>query len=173
MSYVEGLFQDKVHKFEKQYKRAKENSTAAAERKLSILDKALTHNPLSESLLFRKLDIVSHVCDLDKVSRIYLMEDCRLNIDNLLTLWSFQVSEEIFSILRQDFGNLGLWNRYIKITQCVISRCTVPKVTSLYAKAMEKVNFMQKHGILTTELNLIGKLNCGKFFNSAASVRFS
>ncbi len=62
----------------------------------------------------------------------------------------------MFSALRQDFGNLGLWNRYIMITQCSVSRCTVPKVTSLYTQAMEKINFMQKYGILNTELHLLG-----------------
>ena len=72
-----------------------------------------------------------------------------------------KVSEELYSMLRQDFGNLSLWNRYIQLTQSTVSRCSAQKVMALYAKAMEKINFMQKHGILMTELHLIGTSRLG------------
>lgn len=107
---------------------------ASAEKKLAILDKALSHNPNSLALLSRKYEIKNEFFDAEKIS------------------------EELFTDLRQDPGNIVLWNHYIRNTQCKLSRCSVPKVKSLYAKAMEKVNFIQKDGQLSAEKHLLGKL---------------
>jgi len=68
LTYV--FVQDEVKKFEKMFRKAKEHSSAITDKKLSILDKALTHNPLSEILLLRKLDLLHEMNDLDKVSEI-------------------------------------------------------------------------------------------------------
>lgn len=64
------MVQDEIKKFEKQYRKAKDHSSATIEKKLSILDKAIAHNPLSETLLIKKLDLLHEFNDLDKVSRI-------------------------------------------------------------------------------------------------------
>ncbi|XKL68828.1 hypothetical protein PGB90_006597 [Kerria lacca] len=133
-------FQDKKIEFEKRYRKMKNDSQNTEERKLSILDKALSHNPLSESLLYCKFDVMCKLYDPDKLSN------------------------EIFSALRQDFGNTNLWIRYINITQSTLSRCRVSEVISLYAKAMEKINFMQKYGILATELQLLELFTFSAFF---------
>ena len=56
--------------YERQRKKPKEYSTSIIEKKLAILDKALTCNPLSEKLFLRKLDIVNELNNLDKVRNV-------------------------------------------------------------------------------------------------------
>lgn len=56
----------------------KNDSQNTEERKLSILDKALSHNPLSESLLYCKFDVMCKLYDPDKVC---------INIFSKLKIW--------------------------------------------------------------------------------------
>ncbi|XP_055694670.1 nuclear exosome regulator NRDE2 isoform X2 [Lutzomyia longipalpis] len=84
-----------------------------AERKIGILNKALTLNACNEELYALYVDIVTAVYP------------------------SFEVSKILDKLLAKDPTNYTLWNAQILATQNSMARCIVPDVLSLYNKSMD------------------------------------
>lgn len=85
------------------------------ERKLDILDKALSHNPFSSALYTEYVDIADRV------------------------LPSFEVSKIIEKLLNKDPTNYVLWRGLIRASQGSMARCNVPDVLKLYERAMQQM----------------------------------
>lgn len=85
------------------------------ERKLDILDKALSHNPFSSALYTEYLDIANRV------------------------LPSFEVSKIIEKLLSKDPTNYVLWRGLIRASQGSMARCNVLDVLKLYERAMQQM----------------------------------
>lgn len=90
------------------------SKTQLAGRKFDILDKALSHNPLSDALYTVYVDIANHV------------------------LPSYEVSKVVERLLSKDPTNYILWRGLILATQGSMARCVVPDVLGLYERAMQQ-----------------------------------
>lgn len=116
------LFQDTVYDFEKAYRKNPVGGDKVTnERKLAILEKALSSNPASEQLLEEKLTICERIWPAD------------------------QLANECTRALAQDPGNLMLWRSLVHTTRNSMARCTVPGVQQLYTKAMSRINQLRLH----------------------------
>lgn len=83
-----------------------------AERKMGILDKALSLNPTNE-----------------KLYSVY--------VDTIVAVFpSFEVSKILEKLIARDAVSYTLWNAQILATQGSMARCVVPDVLALYDKCM-------------------------------------
>lgn len=131
--YVE--FQDVVHQFERVYRRGggATGARVTAERKLSILDKALKENPLCEELLKERCLLAESVLPMDKLTV-------------QLKTW-----------IGTDPGNLVLWESLIMASQGSLSSCKVPMVKGLYQEALTNINGLRR-GNSESAKSIEGKL---------------
>ncbi|KAK9878867.1 hypothetical protein WA026_003698 [Henosepilachna vigintioctopunctata] len=116
-------FQDVIFKSEKTFKKgsfAKALRTSA-ERKLSILEKALSHNPNSEDLHRKRLNIMVSVYPADELQK-------HLKI-----------------LLEKDTGNIILWQGYIEATQCSMSHCNTLSVLNLYILCLSNLHKLKRN----------------------------
>ena len=90
------------------------SKTQLAERKMDILNKALTHNPGSDALYETYVNVANQA------------------------LPSFEVSKIVEKLLSKDPTNYVLWRALILATQGSMARCVVPDVMKLYERAMQQ-----------------------------------
>ncbi|CAG2062781.1 unnamed protein product, partial [Timema podura] len=111
-------FKDTVSQFERTFRRGggASGSRVAAERKLAILDKALSHNPESVPLLQERFVVADEVFPAD------------------------QVSEQLAALTEKQPSNLTLWSDYIGSTQCSLAMCSASTVLAMYGQALGKLH---------------------------------
>ncbi|CAG9857882.1 unnamed protein product [Phyllotreta striolata] len=142
-------FQDIVHDFEKTHKKGSivKTQKVLAERKLSILEKALLLNINDESLQRERLKITA---------RSYPSDELQMYLKNLV---------------EKDKGNIILWQGYIEATQCSMSHCNTPNVLQLYTKClstlhqMRRASSVERHLLEESILNML--YQCGLFLKQA------
>lgn len=86
---------------------------AMLEKKISILDKALEHNPGNIDLLLAKIEVNSEILD------------------------SSMINKELERLLFVHPANAKLWKYYLMSNQSRLASFTVSKVTKLYHKAFK------------------------------------
>ncbi|XP_034253787.1 nuclear exosome regulator NRDE2 [Thrips palmi] len=128
-------FQDVVHQFERVYRRGggATGARVTAERKLSILDKALKENPMCEELLKERCQLAESVLPSDKLT------------------------SQLKSWIGKDPCNIILWEALIMASQGSLSTCKVPAVKSLYQEALSNIN-SQKRGNGDSAKTIEGKI---------------
>lgn len=142
-------FQDMVYQFEKTYRKGSVAKAlrVLAERKLSILDKALVHNQNCEDLLRERLNVA--------VS-IYPTDELQLQLKNLV---------------EKEQGNIILWQGYVEATQCSMSHCNTPEVLNLYIKCLSVLHKLRRNSTMERALleeNILKMLfQCGLFLKQA------
>ncbi|EEZ98481.1 nuclear exosome regulator NRDE2 [Tribolium castaneum] len=142
-------FQDMVYQFEKTYRKGSiaKGLRVLAERKLAILDKALTHNQNCEELLRERLNVA--------VS-IYPSDELQVQLKNLVD---------------KDQGNIILWQGYIESIQCSMSHCNTPSVLDLYTKCLSILHKLRRNSSMEKaqlEENILKMLyQCGLFLKQA------
>lgn len=147
IDYVQ--FQDTVYQFEKVYRKgsAAKAYRVLAERKISIIDKALTKNPDSELLHREKLKIAVSVFPAD------------------------ELQVQLKDLVEKDKGNIILWQGYIEATQCSMSHCTASSVMNLYTKCLSTLHqlrrntSLEKHVLEESILRML--YQCGLFLKQA------
>lgn len=147
LEYVK--FQDVVHQFEKTYRKGSiaKAQRVLAERKLSILEKALSNNVNCELLQRERLNVAVHAFPADEL-QIYL----KLLVD-------------------KNTGNIILWQGYIEAIQCSMSHCTTPAVLEFYTKCLSKLHqlrratALEKHLLEESILKML--YQCGLFLKQA------
>ncbi|XP_031332712.1 protein NRDE2 homolog [Photinus pyralis] len=138
-------FQDAIFKFEKTYRKGSfaKGTRVTAERKLAILDKALTLNPDSEILMRERLNTAVGT---------YPADELQVQLKNLV---------------EKDPANIILWQGYIEATQCSMSHCNTPAVLKLYTKSLATLHHMRRNSALQKahlEENILRMLyQCGLF----------
>lgn len=120
MEYIK--FQDTLYQFEKVYKKGSmaKAQRVLAERKLSIIDKALTHNPNCEIFLRERLNVAVSC---------YPADELQVQLKNLI---------------EKDQGNIIFWQGYIEATQCSMSHCNTPAVLNLYSKCLAVLHKLRR-----------------------------
>ncbi|GAB0097158.1 uncharacterized protein DMENIID0001_127670 [Sergentomyia squamirostris] len=103
-------------------------NTQIAERKMSILDKALVLNPANEELYSVYVDTIDTVFP------------------------SFEVSKILERLLAKDPVSYTLWKAQILATQGSMARCIVPDVLNLYDKCMSTMYRKQRNDITMLKL---------------------
>lgn len=147
LEYVQ--FQDTIYQFEKSYRKGSiaKAQRVLAERKLAILDKALSLNSSCELLLRERLKIAVGAYPADEL-QIYLQ-----------------------NLVEKDKGNIILWQGYIEATQCSMSHCSTPAVISLYSKCLSTLHqlrrstSLEKHLLEESILRML--YQCGLFLKQA------
>nr|CAD7193805.1 unnamed protein product [Timema douglasi] len=143
-------YQDTVSQFERTFRRGggASGSRVAAERKLAILDKALSHNPDSVPLLQERFVVADEVFPAD------------------------QVSAQLAALTEKQPSNLTLWSDYIGSTQCSLTMCTASAVLAVYGQALGKLH-QSRRGVpalqvkITEQKILALTLQCGLFLRQA------
>ncbi|XP_023018350.2 nuclear exosome regulator NRDE2 [Leptinotarsa decemlineata] len=147
LDYIQ--FQNVVYQFEKTYRKGSiaKAQRVLAERKLSILDKAMSFNPESESLHRERLNIVVGTFPADE-QQAYLKD-----------------------LVEKDKGNIILWQGYIESTQCSMSHCNTPAVLSLYTKCLSTLHQLRRTTFVEKNLleeNILKMLyQCGLYMKQA------
>ncbi|CAG9772949.1 unnamed protein product [Ceutorhynchus assimilis] len=120
LKYVD--FQNTVYEFEKSYKKGSiaKAQRVLAERKISILDKALIHNPGCEELLRKRLDVAVTAFPAD------------------------ELQTQLKKLLEKEKDNIILWQGYIEATQCSMSHCNSPAVLNLYIKCLSSLHQLRR-----------------------------
>ncbi|KAK5650391.1 hypothetical protein RI129_001420 [Pyrocoelia pectoralis] len=142
-------FQDVIFKFEKTYRKGSfaKGKRVTAERKLAILDKALTHNPDSEILMRERINTAVGAYPAD------------------------ELHVQLKSLVEKDPGNIILWQGYIEATQCSMSHCNTPAVLKLYTKSLATLHHMRRNSALQKahlEENILRMLyQCGLFLKQS------
>lgn len=147
LEYVQ--FQDLVHQFEKIHRKGSmaKAQRVLAERKLSILEKALSYNSNCELLHRERLNIAVRTFPADELQMF-------LN-----------------SMVEKNKGNIILWQGYIEATQCSMSHCNTPAVLNLYIKCLStlhllrRVTALEKHLLEESILRML--YQCGLFLKQA------
>lgn len=142
-------FQDTVFQFEKSYRKGSiaKGLRVTADRKLSILDKALQHNPDCERLLRERLNIAASVYPSD------------------------ELQNQLEKLVEKDQANIILWQGYIESKQCSMSHCSTPKVLRLYTKCLSTLHKLrrsaklEKHVLEEYILRML--YQCGLFLRQA------
>lgn len=162
---------DVVHQFERVYRRGggAAGVRVTAERKLSILDKALKQNPECEELLRERCLLAESVLPADRVccqcNRFLFKSDVvltKLAIVPLLLLNLLQLTMQLKTWIAADAGNLVLWEALIMASQGSLSTCKVPQVKCLYQEALTNINSLKKGNNVSAkavENKLIGKFH--------------
>nr|CAD7451814.1 unnamed protein product [Timema tahoe] len=143
-------YQDTVSQFERTFRRGggASGSRVAAERKLAILDKALSHNPDSVPLLQERFVVADEVFPAD------------------------QVSAQLAALTEKQPSNLTLWSDYIGSTQCSLAMCSASAVLAMYGQALGKLH-QSRRGVpalqvkITEQKILALTLQCGLFLRQA------
>jgi hypothetical protein len=147
LEYVK--FQDTVYQFEKTYRKGSiaKGLRVLAERKLSILDKALTHNQNCEELLRERLNVAVNVYPSDELQVL------------------------LKGLVDKEQGNIILWQGYIESTQCSMSHCNTPAVLNLYIKCLSILHKLRRNSTMEKaqlEENILKMLyQCGLFLKQA------
>ncbi|KAF5273086.1 hypothetical protein FQR65_LT04828 [Abscondita terminalis] len=147
LKYVQ--FQDAVFKFEKTYRKGSmvKGIRVTAERKLAILDKALSHNPNCEDLMRARLNTAVAAYPAD------------------------ELQIQLKSLVEKDPGNIILWQGYIEATQCSMSHCNTPAVLKLYSKSLLTLHHIRRNSALQKshlEENILRMLyQCGLFLKQS------
>ncbi|KAF5295114.1 hypothetical protein FQA39_LY13265 [Lamprigera yunnana] len=147
LKYVQ--FQDSVFKFEKTYRKGSivKGVRVTAERKLAILDKALSHNPNCEALMRERLNTAVAA---------YPADELQVQLKNLV---------------EKDPGNIILWQGYIEATQCSMSHCNTPAVLKLYSTSLLTLHHIRRNSALQKahlEENILRMLyQCGLFLKQS------
>lgn len=142
-------FQDSVFKFEKTYRKGSivKGIRVTAERKLAILDKALSHNPNSEALMRERLNTAVAA---------YPADELQVQLKNLV---------------EKDPGNIILWQGYIEATQCSMSHCNTQAVLKLYSRSLLTLHHIRRNSALQKahlEENILRMLyQCGLFLKQS------
>ncbi|XP_065170801.1 nuclear exosome regulator NRDE2 [Atheta coriaria] len=142
-------FQDNVFNFEKYFKKGSiaKGLRVTAERKLTILDRALQHNPDCELLLRMRVDIAAGVFPAD------------------------ELQTQLKKLVDRDSGNIILWQAYIEASQCSMSHCTAPTVINLYIKCLHTLHTIRRTAKLkrvVLEESILRMLyQCGLFLRQA------
>lgn len=142
-------FQDIIHQFEKSYRKGSmvKAQRVLAERKLSILDKALSYNINCELLDRERLNVAVKAFPADEL---------QMFLNNLV---------------ERNKGNIILWQGYIEATQCSMSHCTTPAVLNLYTKCLSilhqlrRTTSVEKHILEESILKML--YQCGLFLKQA------
>lgn len=147
LKYVD--FQDTIFKFEKTYRKGSiaKGLRVTAERKLSILDKALAQNLNCERLLRERMNIAFSV---------YPFDELQLQLKKLV---------------EKDQGNIILWQGYIEATQCSMSHCNAPAVLKLYTSCLSVLHKLRRSATIDRALleeNILRMLyQCGLFLKQS------
>ncbi|XP_018578784.1 protein NRDE2 homolog [Anoplophora glabripennis] len=147
LEYIQ--FQDTIYQFEKSYRKGSiaKAQRVLAERKLAILDKALSLNSSCEQLLRERLKIAVSAYPADEL-QVYLQ-----------------------NLVEKDKSNIILWQGYIEATQCSMSHCNTPAVLSLYSKCLSTLHQLRRNTSLEKHLleeNILRMLyQCGLFLKQA------
>lgn len=147
LKYVE--FQDAIFQFEKTYRKGSiaKGLRVTAERKLCILDKALTQNPNCERLLRERLNIAVSVYPSD------------------------ELQTQLKKLVEKEQGNIILWQGYIEAVQCSMSHCNTPAVLELYNKCLSTLHKLRRNSSLERPLleeNILRMLyQCGLFLKQS------
>ncbi|KAG5890548.1 hypothetical protein JTB14_028299 [Gonioctena quinquepunctata] len=142
-------FQDTVYQFEKTYRKGSiaKAQKVLAERKLSILDKAMSLNPECELLHRERLNIVVGAFPADE-QQTYLKE-----------------------LVEKDKGNIILWQGYVESTQCSMSHCNTPAVLNLYTKCLSTLHQLRRTSSVEKHIleeNILKMLyQCGLYLKQA------
>ncbi|GLG93140.1 CN102 protein [Gryllus bimaculatus] len=120
LEYVK--FQDVVQQFEQMYRRggSAKSLRVTTERKISILDKALTDNPQNERLLQERF------CNAE---RLYPADT---------------LAQQLLQMVEKSPGSIVLWRAYIRVTQGSLSLCNTTAVMKLYEKGMKKFHQLRR-----------------------------
>lgn len=149
LQYVK--YQDKVYEFEKNFKKGSiaKGLRVTSERKLAILDKALTHNPNNEQLSREKIIVAQ------------------------TTYASDEVATYLKSYVEKNPGNIIYWQGYIEATQCSMAHCNAPAVIELYNKCLTKLHQLRRTSTvekLILEERILSMLyQCGLFLRQSGS----
>lgn len=147
LKYVD--FQDSIFKFEKTFRKGSiaKGLRVTAERKLAILDKALTHNPNCERLLRERMNIAFSVYPSDELQL------------------------QLKKIVDKEQGNIILWQGYIEATQCSMSHCNAPAVLKLYTQCLSTLHKLRRSATIERALleeNILRMLyQCGLFLKQS------
>ncbi|XP_045469039.1 nuclear exosome regulator NRDE2 [Harmonia axyridis] len=142
-------YQDIIFKFEKNYKKGSiaKGLRANAERKLNIIEKALSHNPNSEKLHRKRLQIMVSVYPADELQK------------------------QLGDLLSKDQGNIILWQGYIEATQCSMSHCNTSAVLKLYTSCLSTLHKIRRNSssdCALLEENILRILyQCGLFLKQS------
>lgn len=142
-------FQDLVHQFEKTYRKGSiaKAQRVLAERKLAILDKALSHNPKCEVLHRERLSVAVRTFPADEL-QIFLSH-----------------------LVDKEKENIIIWQGYIEATQCSMSHCITPVVLNLYTRCLSTLHQLRRATALEKSLmeeNILRMLyQCGLFLKQA------
>ncbi|KAL3278774.1 hypothetical protein HHI36_016300 [Cryptolaemus montrouzieri] len=123
-------FQDVIFKFEKTFKKGSiaKGLQVNAERKLDILEKALFHNPNSEELHRKRLEIMVSVFPVDELQK------------------------RLKSLLDKDDENIILWQGYIEATLCSMSHCNTSAVLKLYTNCLSTLHKLRRASISKSKM---------------------
>lgn len=114
--------QDTMYQFEKVYRRNPIGGERVTfERKLSILERAIQHNPASERLLAERLELAEQTQPAD------------------------QLAEECVRALTQDPGSLALWRTLVRTARNNTSRCSTPRVLELFTRAITRLSQLRTY----------------------------
>lgn len=147
LEYVE--FQDSVYQFEKSYRKGSiaKAQRVLAERKIAILEKALTHNLGSEELLRERLKVAVSAFPSD------------------------ELQAQLKKLVDKEQDNIILWQGYIEATQCSMSHCNTPAVIDLYSRCLQTLHKLRRATIsekyLSEESILRMLYQCGLFLKQA------
>lgn len=124
-----------MHQFEKVYRRNPiGGERVTVERKLSILERAIQHNPASERLLTERLELAERTQPAD------------------------QLAEECARALVQDPGSLVLWRTLVRTARNNTSRCSTPRVLELFTRAITRLSQLRTYvPAATVEKNILCK----------------
>lgn len=142
-------YQDAVFQFEKVYRKGSmaKGLRVTADRKLAILDKALSHNPDCELLMRERLNITANAYPADEL-QIHLKK-----------------------LVEKEPGNIIWWQGYIEASQCSMSHCNIPAVLKLYAKCLSTLHQLRRNSVLEKshlEENILRMLyQCGLFLKQS------
>lgn len=128
LKYVD--FQDSIFKFEKTFRKGSiaKGLRVTAERKLAILDKALTHNANCERLLRERMNIAFSVYPSD------------------------ELQTQLKKLVDKEQGNIILWQGYIEATQCSMSHCNAPAVLKLYTRCLSTLHKLRRSATIERAL---------------------
>ncbi|GJQ68861.1 hypothetical protein Trydic_g6060 [Trypoxylus dichotomus] len=142
-------FQDAVYQFEKTYRKGSiaKGLRVTAERKLAILDKALTHLPNNECLLRERLNVCVNVYPAD------------------------ELYEQLKRLVEKEQGNIIFWQGLIESRQCSMSHCNTPAVIDLYVKCLSTLHQLRRSAKLekvVLEESILRMLyQCGLFLKQS------
>ena len=142
-------FQDDVFQFEKSYRRGSmaKGQRVTAERKLAILQKAISHLPNNENLLREQLNIIVSVYPSD------------------------ELYEYLKNLVDKDQGNIILWQGLIESRQCSMSHCNSRSVINLYINCLSTLHQIRRSSMLEKHIleeNILRMLyRCGLFLRQS------